>query len=187
MKIAAFASGNGSNISALVENGIKIELIICNKQEAYVIERARKHNVKCVVIPTANRETVDFEREMLEELKAHDIELILLAGYMRMIGATLLDEYEGSIINIHPSLLPSFKGAHAIEEAYDYGVKVSGVTVHYIDSKMDEGTIIMQRAIEIEEADSLDSFEQKIHRLEYDLYYKAVNKVIKERNEKSIS
>lgn len=187
MKLAAFASGNGSNITALVENGIVIDLIICNNPNGYVIERAKQHGIKCVVIPTKGRQANEYEGQMLEVLLLHDIELILLAGYMRIIGPTLLAKYEGDIINIHPSLLPAFKGAQAIEDAFEYGVRVSGVTVHFIDSEMDEGTIIMQTPVVITEQDSLESFEAKIHQAEYDLYYKAVNKIIKERNEKSIS
>lgn len=186
MKIAAFASGNGSNVEALVTNGIAIELIICNNPNGYIITRAKQLGIKCIVIPTKGRESVEYEKQMLEVLRLHDIELILLAGYMRMVGATLLDVYQGSIINIHPSLLPSFKGAHAISDAYNYGVKVSGVTVHYIDSEMDAGVIIMQTPVVIED-DSLEQFETKIHQAEYDLFHRAVKKVIKERNEKSFS
>ncbi len=187
MKIAAFASGNGSNISALVNNGIEIDLIICNNPNGYVIERAKDHGITCVVIPTKGRVASEYEAEMLEVLKQHNIELILLAGYMKIIGNTLLDVYEGRIVNIHPSLLPSFKGAHAIYDAYNYGVKVSGVTVHYIDSQMDEGVIIMQAPVEIADDDTLEQFETKIHQMEYDLFHQAVKKIIKEQNEKSIS
>lgn len=187
MKIAAFASGNGSNVSALVENGINIELIICNNPNGYVIERASALGIKCIVIPTKCREVSEYESQMLEVLLMHDIELILLAGYMRIIGPTLLEKYEGDIINIHPSLLPSFKGAHAIQDAFEYGVKISGVTVHFIDSEMDEGTIIMQRAIEIEDTDDLETFESKVHEAEHNIYHRAVKKIIEERNEKSIS
>ncbi len=187
MKIAAFASGNGSNVTALVNNGIKIDLVICNNPNGFVIERAQKHGIKCIVIPTKGRVVSEFEGQMLETLLLHDIDLILLAGYMRLIGPTLLDKYEGSIINIHPSLLPSFKGAHAIEDAYNYGVKISGVTIHYIDSEMDEGTIIMQKPVVIEDGDSLEQFASNIHEAEYELYSLAVKKIIKERDEKSIS
>lgn len=187
MKIAAFASGNGSNISALVANGIEIEIIICNNPSAYVIQRACDLGIECIVIPTKGRAVEEFEQQMLEVLTEHQIELILLAGYMRIVGPTLLDKYQDSIINIHPSLLPSFKGAHAIQDAFEYGVKVSGVTVHFIDGAMDEGVIIMQRAVAIEDNDDLASFEQKIHDVEYEIYHTAVKKIIKERYEKSIS
>ncbi len=187
MKIAAFASGNGSNLSALIEHGIEIEIIICNKPDAFVIERAKKYGIKCYIIPTKNRKSADYEMEMLKLLQTFKIDLIVLAGYMRIVGDILLDQYEGRIVNIHPSLLPSFKGEHAISDAYNYGVKVSGVTVHLIDSEMDEGTILMQEIVTIEECDSLQTFEEKIHQVEYNLYYKAINKIIKERNEKSVS
>lgn len=187
MKIAAFASGNGSNISALVSNGIKIELIICNNPNAYVITRAAEMKIKCVVIPTKQRDIELYEQEMLEVLLANQIDLILLAGYMRIVGNTLLSRYEGSIVNIHPSLLPAFKGAHAIRDAFEHGVRVSGVTIHYIDSKLDEGTIISQCPVVIDSSDTLESFEQKIHETEYQMFHLAVKKIIEERNEKSVS
>lgn len=181
VKIAAFASGSGTNVEALVNNGVNIDLLICNKANSYVIERAKKLGIKYHVVITKGRETSEFESEMLEILKDNNIELILLAGYMRMIGNTLLDEYEGNIINIHPSLLPSFKGAHAIDDAFNYGIKVSGITVHFIDSKMDEGTIIMQAPVVIENNDTIETFEAKMHEVEYDLYHRAVKKVLKEK------
>lgn len=187
MKLAAFASGNGSNIEALVANDVAIELIICNNPNGFIIERAKKLGIKCVVIPTKKRQPNEYEGQMLEVLRLHDIDLILLAGYMRIIGSTLLDVYEGRIINIHPSLLPAFKGAHAISDAYNYGVKVSGVTVHFIDSQIDAGIIIMQEPVIIGDDDSLEQFEAKIHQTEYQLFHKAVKKVIKEKNEKSAS
>ncbi len=185
MKIAAFASGNGSNINALIEKGIKIDVIICNNPQAFVIERASEHNVDCVVITTKNRQIDDYEAEMYDVLKKYEIELIVLAGYMKLVGPTLLNEYAGNIINIHPSLLPAFKGARAIEDAFKFGVKISGVTIHYIDSELDSGTIIMQEAVPIYEGESFEQFKNKIHNVEYNLYYKAINKIIEERNEKS--
>lgn len=187
MKIAAFASGNGSNINALVENQIKIDLIICNNPNAYVINRADQLGIKCVIIPTKNRSQSSYETRMREVLMANQIELILLCGYMKIIGDILLNEYNGKIINIHPSLLPSFKGAHAIRDAFAFGVKISGVTIHFIDSKLDEGTIIAQDFVKIEAEDTIETFEAKIHQCEYKLYHKAVKKVIKELDEKSIS
>ncbi|WOO87845.1 phosphoribosylglycinamide formyltransferase [Mollicutes bacterium LVI A0039] len=186
MRIAAFASGNGSNISQLVLNGVAIELIICNNPNAYIIERAKQMNIKCIVIPTKNQEQETYERLMLEALQLHNIELVVLAGYMKLIGATLLDEYQDRIINIHPSLLPSFKGAHAIADAFNFGVRVSGVTVHYIDSELDSGTIIMQKPVAICDDDTLETFEMRIHEAEYEIFHLAVKKVIKELNEKSI-
>lgn len=187
MKIAAFASGSGTNIEALVNNGIEIELIICNKADAYIVTRAQKLDIKCVVIPTKGIDQRVYETEMLEVLTEHNIQLILLAGYMKIIGGTLLKSYEGRIINIHPSLLPSFKGAHAIDDAFNYGVKYSGVTIHYIDSKIDEGTIIDQQVVKIATEDTIESFELKIHQAEYDLFHKVVKKVLKEIDEKSIN
>lgn len=187
MKICAFASGNGSNISKLVDNQINIDLIICNNPNAYVITRAKDSNIKCIVISSKDVDQNHYEQKILEVLRLHNIELILLAGYMKIIGKTILDIYQGRILNLHPSLLPAFKGSDAINQAYQFGVRVSGVTVHLIDSELDAGTIIMQTPVLIDEDDSLEQFTNNIHQAEYDTYHLAVKKIIKEFNEKSIS
>ncbi len=185
--IAIFASGSGTNFEAIVnavEKGLikdsKVVLMVCDKPGAYVIERAKNHNVKSFVFRAKDYNSKEeFETEIVSMLKELNVDLICLAGYMRYIGKVLLDNYEGKMINIHPALLPSFKGAHGIDDAFNYGVKVFGVTVHYVDSGVDSGKIIMQRGFEYYGSDR-DEVEKKIHEIEHVLYVEAINKVLYE-------
>ncbi|MCA1032923.1 phosphoribosylglycinamide formyltransferase [Bacillus timonensis] len=183
--IAIFASGSGSNFQAIVNAGKSgvlvgnISLVVCDKAGARVIERANEAGVETFVFSPKNFESkADFEREILQELIDKEIDLIVLAGYMRLIGETLLQAYQGRIINIHPSLLPAFPGKHAIHQAIDKGVKITGVTVHFVDEGMDTGPIIAQRAIEIEEHDHIEDVEKKIHEIEHELYPTTINYVL---------
>ena len=187
-KIAIFASGSGSNYEAImqaIEKGIikdaEVALLVCNKKKAYVLERARKYNTESFVFNKNSFESKkDYETLIVEELKKRDIDLIVLAGYMLIVGDTLLEAYPNKIINIHPALLPSFKGAHGIKDAFDYGVKVFGVTVHYVSPELDGGKIISQRAFEYY-GDSISEVEEKIHAIEHVLYPETINKVLKEQ------
>ena len=179
--IAIFASGNGSNFEALADacnsgfiNG-KVVLLVCDKKDAYVIERAKKFSVPVFSFTAKDFSSKEeYETLIVNKLKENDVELVCLAGYMRIYGKVLLEGFEGKIINIHPALLPAFKGAHGIKDAYEYGVKVFGVTVHYVDSGMDTGRIIDQEAFHIENGVSLEKVENKIHEIEHVLYPKVV-------------
>ncbi|GGJ78254.1 phosphoribosylglycinamide formyltransferase-1 [Anoxybacillus voinovskiensis] len=189
MKLAIFASGSGTNFQAIVdavkrgELAMEVALLVCDRPEAKVVERAKKEGIPTFVFrPKEYVTKADFERDILAQLIAHDIDFIALAGYMRLIGPTLLAAYDGRIVNIHPSLLPAFPGKDAIGQAYRYGVKITGVTVHYVDEGMDTGPIIAQRAVLIEEGESLEEVEQKIHAIEHELY-PAVLKTLLERVE----
>ncbi len=185
--IAIFASGSGTNFEAIVnavENGLikdsKVVLMVCDNSKAYVIERAKNHNVPSFVFRAKDYSSKEeFETIIVQKLKELNVDLICLAGYMRYIGKVLLDNYEGKMINIHPALLPSFKGAHGIKDAFDYGVKVFGVTVHYVDSGVDSGKIIMQRGFEYYGND-IDEVEAQIHKIEHVLYVEAINKIFNE-------
>ncbi len=184
-KLAVFASGSGTNYEAIVtacEEGkidATVEILVCDKVNAYVLERAKNHNTPTFVFNAKEYESKEaFETVIVEKLKALNIDLICLAGYMRYIGKVLLDNYEGKMINIHPALLPSFKGAHGIKDAFEFGVKVFGVTVHYVDSGVDSGKIIMQRGFEYYGND-IDEVEAHIHEIEHVLYIEAINKVLK--------
>ncbi|MCL6587802.1 MAG: phosphoribosylglycinamide formyltransferase [Anoxybacillus sp.] len=189
MKLAIFASGSGTNFQAIVdavkrgELAAEVALLVCDRPEAKVVERAKKEGIPTFVFRPKEYETkAEFERDILAKLIAHDIDFIALAGYMRLIGPTLLSAYDGRIVNIHPSLLPAFPGKDAIGQAYRYGVKITGVTVHYVDEGMDTGPIIAQRAVFIEEGESLEAVEQKIHAIEHELY-PSVLKTLLERVE----
>lgn len=180
-KIAVFASGSGSNFQAIIEAvkngqlGADIRLLVCDKAGAYAIERAKKENIPYFVFQAKEYASKDqYELEILENLKKQEVDLIVLAGYMRLIGTTLLSEFEGRIINIHPSLLPAFPGKDAIGQALEANVKVSGVTIHYVDSGMDTGPIIAQKAVELSEDETVESLQEKIHRIEHELYPKVI-------------
>lgn len=184
-KIAVFASGSGTNYEAIVsacerkEIDAEVVLLVCDKKNAYVLERAKNHNTPVFVFTAKDYPSKEsFETEIVSKLDELKIDLVCLAGYMRYIGEVLLNSYEGKIINIHPALLPSFKGAHGIHDAFEYGVKVFGVTVHYVDSGVDSGKIIMQRGFEYYGND-VDEVEARIHEIEHVLYIEAINKVLK--------
>jgi phosphoribosylglycinamide formyltransferase 1 len=188
--IAIFASGSGTNFQAIVDavkNGIvpaRVALLVCDKPGAKVIERAERERIPTFVFSPKDYDSkAEFEQAILAELRKHEIEFIALAGYMRLIGPTLLDAYEGKIVNIHPSLLPAFPGKDAIGQAYRAGVKITGVTIHYIDEGMDTGPIIAQRAIAIHEGESLAQLEARIHEVEHELY-PAVLKTLLEHDRK---
>jgi len=181
MNIAIFASGNGSNFQAIAEaikkGRIKasLSLLVCDKPGAYVLDRAKKLGIEIFLAEKKNFTTKeDYEKAIIRELKRKNIGLIALAGYMKIVGPGILKEYKNKIINIHPALLPSFKGAHGIKDAFDYGVKVTGVTVHFVDEEMDHGPIIMQAALEIGAKDTVETLEKKIHKLEHKVYPEAV-------------
>jgi phosphoribosylglycinamide formyltransferase-1 len=191
LNIAVFCSGNGTNLQAIINavksrklKGAKISLAVSDNFQAYALERARRAGIKSVVVDPRGFDTkTGFEQEIIRYLKIEKIDLLVLAGFMRIIGETILKAYKNKIINIHPALLPSFKGAQGIKDAFDYGVKVTGVTVHFVDDKMDHGAIILQEAVPLQEGDTPDSLEKRIHKVEHKLYYRAIgliaNKKIK--------
>ncbi len=183
-RLAVFASGRGTNFEAIVsacESGrlsAEVVLLVCDRPDAEVVARAEVHHVPCFAFcPKDYAAKADYEREIVSRLQQSGVELICLAGYMRLLSEVLLNAYEGRIINIHPSLLPAFKGAHAIEQALAYGVKVYGVTVHYVDASMDGGRIIAQQAIPYEGSD-ITELETRLHAIEHELYIQTINKLI---------
>ena len=186
-RIAVFASGNGTNFEAIVtacERGelpADVVLMVCDKPGAGVVGRAARHGVETFAFsPKEYASKADYEREIVAWLDAAGVELVCLAGYMRIVGDVLLGAYAGRIINIHPSLLPAFRGAHAIEQAFEYGVKVFGVTIHYVDAELDGGRIIAQRAFPYEGTD-VEELESKIHAVEYPLYVETIGKLLKDK------
>ncbi|HEY4431567.1 MAG TPA: phosphoribosylglycinamide formyltransferase [Paenibacillus sp.] len=181
-RIAVFASGQGSNFAALIDAQRKgllgdgnIELLVSDKPEAPVAKRAEDAGIPTLLLRPkdfASRE--DYEAEIVAELARREIGLIVLAGYMRLITPVLLTPYAGRIINIHPSLLPAFAGKDAIQQALDYGVKLTGVTVHFVDGGMDTGPVIAQRSVVVLDNDTEDSLAERIHKVEYELYSEVV-------------
>ena len=183
-RIAIFASGSGSNaenIANYFKNSTEVEipLILANTPKAYVLERANKFGVPTLVFnPKEFDSKRDFERMIADRLDAERVDLVCLAGYMRIVGEELLSRYGGKIVNIHPALLPAFKGAHAIKDAFEYGVKVYGVTIHDVDSSLDGGRIISQVAVPYE-GDDIDFLESMIHKAEHKLYIETINRITK--------
>ena len=183
-RIAVFASGSGTNFEALVNesyrNG-KIVLLVCDKPQAYVIERAKNHNIPYAIFELKKFENkAKYEEAIVNKLNEEKIDLVLLAGYMKIVDETLLNAYEGRIINIHPALLPSFKGAHGIADAYNYGVKIMGVTIHYVNKEVDGGKIIAQDCFHLN-GDTLDEAEEKIHAIEHKLFPDTLKKLLEEK------
>ena len=179
--IAIFASGRGSNFSAIA-SAIKnkriranLALLVCDNPKAFVLKKAGKAKVKAVLLRRPDFSCKkDFEVEIIKHLRENNIDLIVLAGYMRILSAEFVNKYRGRIINIHPSLLPAFKGEEGIKDAFVHGVKVTGVTVHFVDEYMDNGAIIVQQALPIKEKDSMMALEAKIHKIEHKLYPEAI-------------
>lgn len=182
--IAVFASGSGTNFQAIID-AVKegnlhanVKMLVCDKLGAYSIERAKKENIPSFVFSAkdfAGKE--DYEVEILQRLKEYNVEFIVLAGYMRLIGSVLLREFEGRIVNIHPSLLPAFPGKDAIGQAIEAGAKETGVTIHYVDEGMDTGPIIEQQKVEISDDESEESLQEKIHMVEHGMYPAVLQKL----------
>ncbi|MDE5691883.1 MAG: phosphoribosylglycinamide formyltransferase [Alistipes sp.] len=183
-RIAVFASGEGTNFEAIAAAcgqgrlNARVALLVCDRPGARAVERAAAHGVETFVFsPKAYASKADFEREIVARLDAAGVELVCLAGYMRIVGDTLLAAYGGRIINVHPSLLPAFRGARAIEQALEYGVKVFGVTIHRVDATLDGGPILAQRAFAYEGRD-LAELERLVHETEYPLYIETIDKIL---------
>lgn len=181
MNIAVFCSGNGSNFQAIADSvkcgkiGANISLMVCDNPGAFALQRARAEGIKSLLLVRKNFKSKDeFEAELIRNLEKEDIELICLAGYMRLVSPSFVKRYRHRILNIHPALLPSFKGTQGIKDALDFGAKVTGVTVHFVDEEMDHGPIILQEALEIEESDTEESLASRIHIIEHKLYPEAV-------------
>lgn len=189
-KIAVFASGNGSNLQAIMEaiRGGELKatlaIVICDRPGAYCVKRAEQGGIPSLVFrPGDFEKKEDYEELIKQKLWKLEVEYLVLAGYMRMIGPTLLNSYPEKIINIHPSLLPLFPGKDAVGQALAAGVKESGVTIHYVDSGMDTGPIIAQEKVEILETDTGESLALKIHRLEHRLYPQVLQRILGKKEE----
>ncbi|OLN22971.1 phosphoribosylglycinamide formyltransferase [Domibacillus antri] len=184
-KIALFASGSGSNVQAIaeaVEAGTvpaEIVLLVCDKPDAYVLERAEKLGIPTFAFKPKEYESKEaFETDIVSRLRAAGAEYVFLAGYMRLIGPTLLNAYRNRIVNIHPSLLPAFPGKDAIGQAFEAGVKISGVTVHFVDEGMDTGPIIDQECVRIHSGMTRDDVQTAIQKIEHTLYPNVIKNLL---------
>ena len=181
MNFAVLASGRGGNLKAIIDavkrNTIpaKLKLVISDKKDAYALEHARQAGIPAVHLdPKAFPDRESFDKAVVESLKEKKIDFVVLAGYMRLVTGFFLKQFPDRVLNIHPSLLPAFKGTHAIKDAFDGGVKVTGVTVHFVVEEMDSGAIILQEPVRIEHHDSLETLETKIHQVEHRIYPQAI-------------
>jgi len=168
-----------SSFQASEQQEVMVSLLVCDKPQAYVIERAQKWETPTFVVSVKDFESKDaYEQAILTELQNREIDFIVLAGYMRLLGPTLLQAYMGRILNIHPSLLPAFPGKDAIGQALEYGVKVTGITIHYVDEGMDTGPIILQDTVTIEQNETKESLAHKIQQLEHTHYPSTILKCV---------
>jgi phosphoribosylglycinamide formyltransferase 1 len=175
------ASGRGSNFQSIIDAinnkylKAHISLLITDNTSAYAIERAKKHDIEHLVFrPKEYSPRDDFYRKITEELQRRNVGLVVLAGFMRIVGKPLINAYPNRIMNIHPALLPSFPGLHGQKQAVEYGVKISGCTVHFVDEGMDTGPIIIQAAVPVFHDDTQDTLSERILKLEHKIYPQAI-------------
>ncbi len=177
LKIGVLISGSGTNLQALIDHiadgslDAKIELVVSSRPSAYGLKRAEEAGIQTLTLSReiyADPEAAD--EVIAAALKERGVEYVVMAGYMRMVREPLLATFENRVVNLHPALLPSFVGAHAIDDAFNRGVKVTGITVHFANEVYDNGPIIAQRALAIEEGWDVDTLEAHIHELEHELY-----------------
>jgi phosphoribosylglycinamide formyltransferase-1 len=178
-------SGRGSNFDAIADNvasgrlDAKIAVVISNRADAPGIESARRRELDALVIPSKGKAREDHDREMVEALKDHRVELICLAGYMRLLSPWFIQQFPNRILNIHPSLLPAFPGLDAQKQAFDYGVKVSGCTVHFVDADLDHGAILLQKTVPVLDTDNDHTLAARILEQEHIAYSEAIQIVLK--------
>ena len=180
-KVAIFLSGRGSNFEAIYQSSqhpgsnFEIAVVISDKKDAPGLERAKEYGLPAhLVLPELFNSKEEYEKDLVKLLREKDVDLVCLAGYMRIVGENLLKAFENRIMNIHPALLPSFPGLHAQKQAFDYGVKISGCTVHFIDSGVDTGPILLQQPVEVLEDDNEETLSNRILAVEHKIYSQAI-------------
>jgi phosphoribosylglycinamide formyltransferase-1 len=181
LNLGVLASGRGSNFQAIIdeiESGrldASIKILIVDNPDAYAIERAKRHSIEHLYINPKEFPTKDeFFKKIADELKKADVELVILAGFMRIVKKPLIDAFPNRIMNIHPALLPSFPGLHGQRQAVEYGVRISGCTVHFVDEGVDTGPIIIQAAVPVSPDDTEESLSERILRLEHKIFPEAI-------------
>jgi phosphoribosylglycinamide formyltransferase-1 len=187
MRIGVLASGRGSNLQALVDAaaagslGGEIAVVVSNVEQALALDRARRAALPAYFRDHRGRPREEFDRDVLEILSAHRVELVCLAGFMRRLSSSFIRAYAGRILNVHPSLLPAFPGLEPQKQALDYGAKVSGATVHLVDEGLDSGPILLQEAVPVREDDTEDTLAARILEVEHRLYPRAARLVAEGR------
>lgn len=186
--IAVFASGNGTNLQAIINSIAKgvlranLALVVSDQRDAFALKRAKRAGVRAIFVdPKEFGSREAYEKYICSILKKEKVDLVILAGFMRILSPVLVRAYRNRILNIHPALLPAFKGMDSIKDAYQYGVKATGVTVHFVDEKMDHGPIVAQESVSILDGESVAELEARIHKVEHKLYSKAIARVLAQR------
>jgi phosphoribosylglycinamide formyltransferase-1 len=180
LTIGVLISGRGSNLQAIIDAAARgeitgrIAVVISNKADAYGLERARKAGIEAMCIPSKGKSRSEFERELAEALESRGVELVCLAGFMRVLTPYFIRRFKRQIINIHPALLPSFPGENAQGQAFDYGVKVTGCTVHFVDEGVDTGQVILQIPVELREDDTAETLSARILEQEHKAFPRAI-------------
>jgi phosphoribosylglycinamide formyltransferase-1 len=181
LKLGVLASGRGSNLQAIIEAGEAgkidaiVTLVISNVAEAYALERGRRHGIEVAFIdPSLHRTSQDFDMAVTDLLRKHEVNLVCLAGYMRLLSPSFVEAYKNRIMNIHPALLPAFPGLHAQRQAIRYGAKVSGCTVHFVDEGVDTGPIIIQAVVPVLDEDTEETLSARILTDEHRIYPRAI-------------
>jgi phosphoribosylglycinamide formyltransferase-1 len=173
--IGVLVSGTGTNLQALLAEGLPVVAVASNNTKAKALDRAAKAGIEAGAFPSVEFDSREHrDAEMADWLAEREVELVVLAGYMRLLTAPFLERFAGRILNVHPSLLPSFPGAHAVEEALAHGVKVTGATVHFVDEGIDTGPIVLQEAIEVRDDDTPETLHARIQQVEHRLLPRAV-------------
>ncbi len=182
LNVGVLASGTGTNLQAIIdacgrgEVSARVAVVVSNKADAKALQRAKTHNIPAFFVDAkAHAAKDDYEREILKILQSHQVELVALAGYMKIVGKILIEAYPQKIMNIHPALLPSFPGLHAARQAMEYGVKITGVTIHFVDEGVDTGPIILQEAVNVRDNDTEETLLARIHAVEHKLYPRAIH------------
>lgn len=182
--IAIFASGNGTNLQAIVDNiacgrlKVRCALVVSDRKDAHALKRARKAGIEALYLdPKAFGSKEAYEKQILLHLKKRKVDFVVLAGFMRILSPVFVKAYKNKILNIHPALLPAFKGGESIKDAFCYGVKLTGVTVHFVDEKVDHGPIIAQVLVEVLDSDSCEDLEARVHQAEHKIYTEAIRRV----------
>ncbi len=177
IRLGVLISGSGTNLQAILDASAEgrldadVVVVIANHDKAYGLQRARKAGIPAVWVDrAAYRSTTEYNDRIRDTLLEHSVDVVAMAGYMRLLGSQVLDEFPNRVLNIHPALLPAFAGASGIRDAFEYGVKVTGVTVHFANENFDDGPIIVQEVVEITPEDTIESLEAKVHEVEHRLY-----------------
>ena len=190
LKIGVLISGSGTNLQAIIDEilsgrlDVEISLVISSRPDAYGLVRASNVGIPTLSLSKDLYKDPSVANSVIaSELHKARVDYVVMAGYMRMLTQEVLAMFPGRILNLHPALLPAFKGAHAIKDAFEYGVKVTGVTVHFADATYDTGAIIAQEAVEVREDDTLDTLEERIHKVEHRIYPKVLSWLVDGRVE----